>query len=59
MIRSYRGRLPQIAASAYVDPAAVVIGDVTIGADSSVWPCAVIRGDVNWIRIGEIGRAHV
>ena len=44
--------MPQIAASAYVDPAAVVIGDVTIGADSSVWPCVVIRGDVHWIRIG-------
>jgi carbonic anhydrase/acetyltransferase-like protein (isoleucine patch superfamily) len=52
LIRSYRGRLPQIAASAYIDPAAVVIGDVTIGEHSSVWPCAVIRGDVNWIRIG-------
>lgn len=52
MIRSYRGRLPQIAASAYVDPQAVVIGDVTIGEDSSVWPCTVIRGDVNWVRIG-------
>ncbi len=44
--------MPQIAASAYVDPAAVVIGDVTIGNDSSVWPCAVVRGDVHWIRIG-------
>jgi len=52
LIRSYRGRMPQIAASAYVDPAAVVIGDVTIGNDSSVWPCAVVRGDVHWIRIG-------
>ncbi len=52
MIRSYRGRLPQIAASAYIDPAAVVIGDVTIGENSSVWPCVVIRGDVHWIRIG-------
>ncbi len=52
MIRSYRGRTPQIAASAYIDPAAVVIGDVTIGEHSSVWPCAVIRGDVNWVRIG-------
>ncbi len=52
MIRSYRGRLPQVAASAYIDPAAVVIGDVTIGEHSSVWPCAVIRGDVHWIRIG-------
>ena len=51
-IRSYKGRLPQIASSAYIDPAAVVIGDVTIGEDSSVWPCVVIRGDVHWIRIG-------
>ena len=52
MIRSFRGRKPQIAASAYIDPQAVVIGDVSIGADSSVWPCTVIRGDVNFIRIG-------
>ena len=52
MIRGYRGRMPQITPSAYIDPAAVVIGDVSIGEDSSVWPCAVIRGDVNWIRIG-------
>jgi len=44
--------MPQIAPSAYIDPAAVVIGDVSIAEDSSVWPCAVIRGDVNWIRIG-------
>ena len=52
MIRSYRGHAPQIAATAYVDPAAVIIGDVVIGEDSSVWPCVVIRGDVNYIRIG-------
>jgi gamma-carbonic anhydrase len=51
-IRSYRGRHPQIAASAYVDPASVIIGDVVIGEDSSVWPLCVIRGDVNYIRIG-------
>jgi carbonic anhydrase/acetyltransferase-like protein (isoleucine patch superfamily) len=44
--------VPQIAASAYVDPAAVVIGDVTLGEHSSVWPCVVVRGDVHWIRIG-------
>lgn len=44
--------MPQIAASAYVDPAAVVIGDVTLGEHSSVWPCVVVRGDVHWIRIG-------
>jgi carbonic anhydrase/acetyltransferase-like protein (isoleucine patch superfamily) len=52
MIRSYRGRTPQIQASAYIDPDAVIIGDVTIGELSSVWPGVVIRGDVNWIRIG-------
>jgi carbonic anhydrase/acetyltransferase-like protein (isoleucine patch superfamily) len=52
LIRSYRGCAPQIAASAYIDVAAVVIGDVAIGEHSSVWPCVVIRGDVNWVRIG-------
>jgi gamma-carbonic anhydrase len=52
LIRAYRGRTPQIAATAYVDPAAVVIGDVTIGEDASVWPGVVIRGDVHYIRIG-------
>lgn len=52
MIRPYRGKRPEIAASAYLDPAAVLIGDVVIGDDSSVWPCTVIRGDVNYIRIG-------
>jgi len=51
-IRSYKGHVPQIAPSAYIDEAAVVIGDVVIGEDSSVWPCAVIRGDVHYIRIG-------
>ena len=52
MVRSYRGRWPQIAASAYIDESAVVIGDITIGEHSSVWPGVVIRGDVHWIRIG-------
>jgi len=52
LIRSYQGKLPQIAPSAYIDESAVVIGDVAIGADSSVWPCTVIRGDVHYIRIG-------
>jgi carbonic anhydrase/acetyltransferase-like protein (isoleucine patch superfamily) len=51
-LRPYRGRLPQLAARVYVDPAAVVIGDVVLGEDSSVWPCAVVRGDVSPIRIG-------
>ena len=51
-IRPYRGKHPQIAASAYVDPASVIVGDVVIGEDSSVWPLCVIRGDVNYVRIG-------
>jgi len=51
-IRPYRGKHPQIAASAYIDPASVVIGDVLIGEDSSVWPLCVIRGDVNYIHVG-------
>ena len=53
MIRSYRGVVPGIAASAYVDRSAQVIGDVKIGERSSVWPNVTIRGDTNSIRIGE------
>ena len=52
MIRSYQGRLPQIPASCYVDPSAQIIGDVTLGERSSVWMNAVLRGDVNSIRVG-------
>lgn len=51
-IRSYRGKSPVIAASAYIDRAAVIIGDVVIGEDASIWPLCVVRGDVNYIRIG-------
>ncbi|ODS55414.1 MAG: gamma carbonic anhydrase family protein [Acidobacteria bacterium SCN 69-37] len=52
MLRPYRGRLPVVDPSAFVDDSAQVIGDVTIGAESSVWMHVVIRGDVNVIRIG-------
>jgi carbonic anhydrase/acetyltransferase-like protein (isoleucine patch superfamily) len=52
MIRSFRGIMPRIAASAYVDPGAHVIGDVEIGERSSVWPCVVLRGDIEPIRVG-------
>jgi len=51
-IRAYRGKWPVIAASAYIDAASMIIGDVTIGEDSSVWPMCVLRGDVHHIRIG-------
>jgi gamma-carbonic anhydrase len=52
MIRSFRGIKPRIAASAYVDPGAHVIGDVEIGERASIWPCVVLRGDIEPIRIG-------
>jgi carbonic anhydrase/acetyltransferase-like protein (isoleucine patch superfamily) len=52
MIRSYQGKLPEIAASCYIDPSAQILGDVVIGERSSVWMNAVIRGDVNSIRVG-------
>ncbi len=51
-IRSYKDKSPKIHETAYVDETAVVIGDVTIGKDTSVWPMTVIRGDVNSITIG-------
>jgi carbonic anhydrase/acetyltransferase-like protein (isoleucine patch superfamily) len=51
-IRSFHGFQPEISLLAYIDPAAQVIGHVKIGDDSSVWPCAVIRGDGHAIRIG-------
>jgi carbonic anhydrase/acetyltransferase-like protein (isoleucine patch superfamily) len=52
MLRPFRGRLPVVDPSAYVDESAQVIGDVVIGAESSVWMNVVIRGDVHEIRIG-------
>lgn len=52
-IRAFEEHRPEIADSAYVDAAAQVIGAVRIGADSSLWPMAVARGDVNRIEIGE------
>ena len=52
MIRTYSGIAPRVAASAYIDPSAQIIGDVVIGERSSVWPNVSIRGDVNYIRIG-------
>jgi carbonic anhydrase/acetyltransferase-like protein (isoleucine patch superfamily) len=53
MIRAYRGILPRIAASAYIDQSAQVIGDVVVGERSSIWPNVTARGDVNKIRIGD------
>jgi len=52
MLRIFRNHAPKVAPSAYVDDSAQVIGDVVIGEESSVWMNAVVRGDVNHIRIG-------
>jgi len=52
MLRAYRGRVPTVASSAWVDDTAQIIGDVTIGEESSVWMNVVVRGDVHWVRIG-------
>jgi carbonic anhydrase/acetyltransferase-like protein (isoleucine patch superfamily) len=52
MIRSYQGKLPVIGVGCYVDVSAQVIGDVELGPQASVWMNAVLRGDVNSIRIG-------
>jgi carbonic anhydrase/acetyltransferase-like protein (isoleucine patch superfamily) len=52
MIRAYQGRLPVVPATCYVDLSAQVIGDVELGENASVWMNAVLRGDVNAIRVG-------
>ena len=52
MLRIYKGITPRIAPDAFIDESAQVIGDVHIGDESSVWMNAVVRGDVNFIRIG-------
>ena len=52
-IRPFQGIWPTLEQGAYVDPAAVVIGDVVLGRDVSIWPLVVIRGDVNKVRIGD------
>jgi gamma-carbonic anhydrase len=53
MIRAVRGISPTIAASAYIDASAQVIGDVTVGENSSVWCHCTLRGDVHFIRVGD------
>ena len=52
MLRPFRGVSPRIHPTAFIDDSAQVIGDVDIGEESSVWMCAVVRGDVNAIRVG-------
>ncbi|MEZ9328442.1 gamma carbonic anhydrase family protein [Vibrio breoganii] len=52
-LRSYKGMKPSIKSGVYIDDSAVVVGDVKIGTDSSIWPQVAARGDVNHIHIGQ------
>jgi len=52
MIRTYQGQTPRIPKSCYIDTSAQILGDVVLGERSSVWMNAVLRGDVNSIRVG-------
>lgn len=50
--RSFEGKSPSLGKANFIDPSAQLIGDVTLGDDCSVWPCAVIRGDMHRITLG-------
>lgn len=52
MLRSFQGHHPAVHPTCYIDPSAQVLGDVTLGEQSSVWMNAVLRGDVNSIHVG-------
>ncbi|MCQ8181166.1 gamma carbonic anhydrase family protein [Methylomonas sp. SURF-1] len=51
-IRIYKGKSPRVGERVFVDDAAIVIGDVELGDDVSIWPTSVVRGDVESIKIG-------
>jgi carbonic anhydrase/acetyltransferase-like protein (isoleucine patch superfamily) len=52
MIISYNGKSPRIAEGCFLAPDCVIIGDVAIGSECSIWFKSVLRGDINWIKIG-------
>jgi len=52
-LRSFDNHRPLIGERVLIDPSAVVLGEVTLGDDVSVWPTTVVRGDMHWIRVGE------
>ncbi|GAA4494957.1 gamma carbonic anhydrase family protein [Pseudaeromonas paramecii] len=52
-IRAFAEHHPECASGCYIDPSSTVIGRVGLGIDSSIWPQTVVRGDVNYIQIGE------
>ena len=51
-IRTYKGVTPKLATGVYIDDSSVVIGDVELAEDVSIWPLVAVRGDVNYVRIG-------
>ena len=53
MIYPFNGKTPSISESCFIAPDSVIIGDVTIAEESSIWFKAVLRGDINWIKIGK------
>ena len=57
-IRPFNGLHPQIAADCYIDPAAQVIGEISLAEQASVWPGAVLRGDVNFIHVGAMSNVQ-
>ncbi|MBR9728829.1 gamma carbonic anhydrase family protein [Shewanella intestini] len=52
-LRAYKGISPQFDSSVYIDEACVLVGDIRLATDASIWPLVAARGDVNVIRIGE------
>ncbi|GGI91914.1 gamma carbonic anhydrase family protein [Shewanella gelidii] len=52
-LRPYKGITPTRSLDTYIDDSAVVVGDITLAKDASIWPLVAARGDVNHIRIGE------
>lgn len=52
-VRPFKGHHPVVPDSAYVDESAVVVGEVVLGENASIWPGAIVRGDVNHIHIGK------
>jgi len=51
-MRAYKGVQPSLGANCYIDESSVVVGDVVLGDESSIWPLVAARGDVNYMRIG-------
>lgn len=52
-IRTFNGDAPRLGEGVFIDDSAVLIGDVTLGRDVSIWPLTVLRADINFIRIGD------